>query len=114
LKLPVPIDVQKYEILKEESIDILSVILPFDDESQDKKEILLDINFQIRNMVNLIISKQNQDLIDYLKIGKKLNDVQFNSTEIIFKDSCIVSEKSQIRSGPKSGDYTLTLEILNM
>jgi len=113
-KLPVPIDVQNDEVSKEEFIDILSIILPFDDESQKKKEILLDVNFQRRNMINLIISKKDQDLIDYLKTGEKLNDVQFNSAEIIFKDSCTISEKSQIRSGPKAGDYTLTLEILNM
>jgi len=113
-KLPGPVDVPKDEISEEEFIDILSIILPLDDESQKKKEFLLDVNFQKQNMINLIISKKNQDLIEYLKTGKKLNDVQFNSTEFIFKDSCIVSEKIPIRSGSKAGDYTLTLEILNM
>jgi tetratricopeptide (TPR) repeat protein len=113
-QLPVPIDVKKDLISEEEFIDILSVILPLDVQLQKKKEILLDVNFQRKNMINLIVSKKNQDLIEYLKIGKKLNDVQFNSTDIIFKESCIVSEKSPIRFGPKIGDYTVTLEILNM
>jgi len=110
----VPEDVQEDEISKEEFIDILSIIIPLGAESQKEEEILLDVNFQRGNMINLIISKKYQDLADYLKPGMRLNDVQFNSTEIIFIDSCVVSEISPIRFGPKTGDYTFTLDILNM
>jgi tetratricopeptide (TPR) repeat protein len=113
--LPEPeetIDVKEDELTEEEFIDITSIVIPLDDESEEGKDIRLDVSFQRGNFISVIISSAaNQILIDNLKVGLRLNDVQFYSSAVVFKDSCIISAKRQIKSGPKKGDYTLVLKI---
>ena len=112
--LPKPegtIDVKEDELPEEEFIDISSIVIPLDDESEEGKDVRLDVSFQRGNVISVIISSANQVLIDNLKVGLRLNDVQFYSSAVVFKDSCIIFAKRQIKSGPKKGDYTLVLKI---
>lgn len=113
-KPKVPEDVKIEKVSKKEVFDILSIVISVNDTSQGEKDFFLDVNFQTGNMINSIISKDKKDLIDYLKPGMTLKNVQFNSTEIIFKQSCVVFGKIQISLGPKKGDYTVTLKILDL
>lgn len=112
--LPKPegtIDVKEDEKLEDKLIDITSILIPLDDEHEKGKGIRLDVSFQKGNVISVIISKTNQVLIDHLKVGLRLNDVEFCSPAVTFKDSCVVSAKSRIKSGPKKGDYTLVFKI---
>jgi hypothetical protein len=72
-----------------------------------------DVNFQSGSMLSLIISKKDQDLIDDFKAGTKLKDVQFYSPIAIFNGSGVVSSKTQIKSGPKQGDFCLDIRIMS-
>ena len=107
------IDVEDHEIDEEELINIVSIEIPLNDELQEEKAVGFDVSFQKENMISVIIPKANQDLIDYFKVGMKLDDVQFFSVAIMFKESCVISAKKQIESGPRRGDCTLVMEILN-
>ena len=107
------IDVEDHEIDEEELINIVSIEIPLNDELQEEKAVGFDVSFQKENMISVIIPKANQDLIDYFKVGMKLDDVQFFSVAIMFKESCVISAKEQIESGPRRGDCTLVMEILN-
>lgn len=107
------IDVEEHEIEEEGFIDIVSIEIPLNDELQEGKGIGLDVSFQKENMISVIIPSTNQDLIDYFKVGLRLNDVQFFAVAIMFKESCVITAKEQIGSGPRKGDYTLVMEILN-
>ena len=110
--LPKPegtIDVKENEKLEDEFIDISSILIPLDDEHE--KGIRLDVSSQKGNVVSVIVPNTNQVLIDHLIVGLRLNDVEFYSPAVIFKDSCVVSAKSRIKSGPKKGDYTLIFKI---
>lgn len=100
--------------VEEDVIDILSVKIPLDVESQKGKVIKLDVSFQKGIILNIIIPNTSRALISNLKVGLKLNDVQFYSAAVIFKGSCLVSAKKQIKSGPKKGDYILVMKILNL
>lgn len=104
-------DVEECETTEEELVDILSIVVTLDDAAQDEKGIKLDVSFQRENMISVIVPGTNQVLIDYLKIGLRLDDVQFHSPAVIFRDSCVVSAKKQIESGPKKGDYSLLMKI---
>lgn len=106
-------NVKDHSVEEEDIIEILSVKIPLDVESQKGKIIKLDVSFQKGIMLNIIIPSTSRALIDNLKIGLKLNDVQFYSAAVIFKGSCLVSAKKQIKSGPKKGDYILVMKILN-
>ena len=107
------IDVEDHEIDEEELINIVSIEIPLNDELQEEKAVGFDVSFQKENMISVIIPRANQDLIDYFKVGMKLDDVQFFSAAIMFKESCVISAKEQIESGPRRGDCTLVMEILN-
>ena len=107
------IDVEDHEIDEEELINIVSIEIPLIDELQEEKAVGFDVSFQKENMISVIIPRANQDLIDYFKVGMKLDDVQFFAVAIMFKESCVISAKKQIESGPRMGDCTLVMEILN-
>ncbi|MFH2218641.1 MAG: hypothetical protein ABII68_03135 [Pseudomonadota bacterium] len=96
---------------EEDFVDILSVLMPQDAGCKEDEDTILDVNFQRGNMISLIVSKKNTALIDCLEIGSELNDVMFFSTDVMFKSTCVVSEKREIESGPKKGDYTLVMKI---
>lgn len=105
-------DVEEYETLEEEFVDILSIIIILDDAPQEENVIKLDVSFQRGNIISVIVPGTNQFIIDYLKVGMRLENVQFYSPAVIFRDSCVISAKKQIESGPKRGDYTLLMKIL--
>lgn len=106
------VDVEEYETLEEEFVDILSIIIVLDNAPQEENVIKLDVSFQRGNMISVIVPGANQFIVDYLDVGMSLEDVQFYSPAVIFTDSCVVSAKKQIESGPKKGDYTLLMKIL--
>jgi len=105
---------QYYE--KEESVeflDITSIGINFDSGPAQGKMVEFDVNFQSGNMLSLIISSKDQDLIEDLKSGVKLNNIQYYSPIAIFKGAGIVSSRTQIENGPKRGDFCLDIKIVN-
>ncbi len=113
-----PVDFEMNELVEaededDEFMDISSIGITLDTGSEKGRMIDLDVSFQQGNEINLIISSKNKDLIDNLKIGFRLNDVQFYSPFAIFTGSGIVSAKTQIGFGPKQGDYSLDIKVVN-
>ncbi len=102
------------EFPQEDVLDILSLIIPLDNQSDEEEAVKLDVRDQEGNMVSVIIPQTNQALIDQLKIGSTLKEVQFSSPSVVFKDTCVVSAIKQIESGPDSGDYTFVMKIINI
>ena len=95
----------------EEFLDITSIGITFESGPRKGKMVEFDVNFQSGNMLSLIISKQDQSLIEDLKAGMELRDIQFYSPIAIFNGSGVISSKTQIKSGPKQGDYCLDIRI---
>ncbi len=96
---------------EEEFLDITSVGITFDSGSRKGQMVEFDVNFQSANTLSLIISKKDQELVDSLKTGMKLIDMQFYSPIAIFNGAGVVSSKTQIKSGPKKGDFCLDIRI---
>jgi tetratricopeptide (TPR) repeat protein len=96
---------------EEEVIDISSVGIYFNEGPAKGKVVELDVNFQSGNLLSIIISKKDAGMIEHLNEGDKLDDLQFFSPIAIFNGSGEVSAKSQIKSGPKQGDYCLDIKI---
>jgi tetratricopeptide (TPR) repeat protein len=98
---------------EEDFLDITSIGITFESGPSKGKMIEFDVNFQSGNMLSLIISKKDQEIIDGLKTGTKLKDVQFYSPIAIFNGIGIVASKTQIKSGPKQGDFCLDIRIMS-
>ena len=105
---------QNYE--KEESVeflDITSIGINYESGPAKGKMVEFDVNFQSGNMLSLIISNKDKELIEDLKAGVKLNNIQYYSPIAIFKGAGIVSSRTQIENGPKRGDFCLDIKIVN-
>ena len=99
------------ETNEEEFLDITSIGITFESGPQKGKMVEFDVNFQSGNMLSLIISRQDQTLIEDLKAGMEIKDIQFYSPIAIFNGSGVVASKTQIKSGPKQGDFCLDIKI---
>ncbi|MGD9010449.1 MAG: hypothetical protein PVG41_21170 [Desulfobacteraceae bacterium] len=98
---------------EEEFLDITSIGITFDNGPHQGNMVEFDVNFQSGSMLSLIISKKDQSLIEGLTAGMKLEDIQFFSPIAIFNGSGVVSSKTQIKSGPKQGDFCLDIRIVS-
>ncbi len=96
---------------EEEILDITSIGITFTSGSQKGKMVEFDVNFQSGGMLSLIISKNDKGLIEELKAGEKLDDIQFYSPIAMFKGTAVVANKTPINTGPKQGDFCLDLKI---
>ncbi|MFC1813130.1 hypothetical protein ACFL03_10615 [Thermodesulfobacteriota bacterium] len=100
------------DIWEEDFIDILSIVIPLSGAIEGRDEEVLDVSFQKGVVLSVILSRHDQELIDFFKVGMRLEEIQYYSSDITFIESCVVSEKKEIRSGPKTGDTVLTIKIL--
>ncbi len=103
-----------FEEKDEEVPDISSIVIILDKGSQKSNVIELDVSFQAGNIINVIMSGREHERIKNLNIGFKISDIQFFSPIAIFKGSGIVSNMTYIRSGPKKGDCSLDIKVVNI
>lgn len=96
---------------EEEILDITSIGITFTSGSQKGKMIEFDVNFQSGDMLSLIISKGDKGLIEDMKDGDTLEDIQFYSPIAMFKGTVVIANKTQINTGPKQGDFCLDLKM---
>ena len=95
-------------------LDISSIGISFDSGPRKGSIVEYDVSFQSGNMISLIISSKDKEWTDSLSIGYKLEDVQYYSPIAMFTGSGIISSKTEIKSGPKKGDYCLDIKIVSM
>jgi hypothetical protein len=105
-----PVDENRVD---EDLIDISSIGITFDSGPQKGQMVEMEVSFQSGNMISLIVSSKDRELIENLKVGFRLNNVQFFSPIAIFQGSGIVLAKTKINSGPKRGDYSLDIKIVS-
>ncbi|MBW2606080.1 MAG: hypothetical protein JRD05_00445 [Deltaproteobacteria bacterium] len=105
---------KEFEEKEEEVPDISSIVIILDKGPQKGKVIELDVSFQTGNIINVIMSGREHERIKNLNIGFKINNIQFFSPIAIFKGSGIVSNMTYINSGPKKGDYSLDIKVVNI
>ncbi len=95
----------------EEFIDISAIGIPLESGPGKGKVVEFDVNFQSGNLLSLIISQKDGKLIENLEVDNTFEDLQFYSPIAIFNGSGVVAAKSEIKSGPKQGDYCLDIKI---
>lgn len=95
----------------EDIIDITSIGIHFSHGPKQGEHVEMDVSFQAGNVLSLIVSSKDKLLIESLKVGVQLDDMDFYSPIAIFKGSGIVESNTRIESGPKRGDYSLDIKI---
>ncbi|MFH1983667.1 MAG: hypothetical protein ABIL58_17630 [Pseudomonadota bacterium] len=96
---------------EEEILDINSIGLTFTTGPKKGEMVELDVSFQSGNVISVLITSHNKNLIENLKVGDKLDQVQFYSPIAIFQGSGIISAKTEIRVGPRKGDFSVDIKV---
>jgi hypothetical protein len=96
----------------DEYIDIIAVKLCMNGDSSEGMETMLEVMYQKGETFNVVVPKNNQALLDYLKIGKEIKSLELYSSSIIFTDQCLVCERNEIKSGSRQGDYSVCMTIM--
>jgi hypothetical protein len=108
--IPEPV-IEVEEVQEDDVIDINGIGITIDSGHKKGEIVELDVSFQSKNVISLLISQRNKYLIEDLEVGDTLNDIQFYSPIAMFTGSCVVTAISQIKSGPRQGDYSLDLRV---
>ncbi|MBW2108585.1 MAG: tetratricopeptide repeat protein [Deltaproteobacteria bacterium] len=92
-------------------LDISSVGIRLSEGPRKGKMVEFDVTFQSGDVISVVVSADEKELLEALKENVVLPDMQFYSPIAIFKGRGVVSGKTKIRSGPKQGDYMLDIKI---
>lgn len=92
-------------------LDISSVGIRLSEGPRKGKMVEFDVTFQSGDVISVVVSAGEKELLEALKEDVVLPDMQFYSPIAIFKGRGVVSGKTKIRSGPKQGDYMLDIKI---
>lgn len=92
-------------------LDISSVGVKLENGPRKGSVVELDVTFQSGNVISVMVSANEKDLVDSFKLGIRLRDIQFYYPTAIFTGSGVVSGKTEIDSGPNQGDYMLDITI---
>lgn len=111
LQLKNPADVEKLEISNGEIPDICSMIITLVEGPLKEVTFVLDVRFQIGNVITLFIEDHKEELLESFEVGHILDNLQFNTTIAIFKGKGIVAEKIRIDSGTRQGDYRIDIQV---
>jgi len=102
---------EKHDHEDDDIIDITSIGIRFNHGPKKGDHVELDVSFQAGNVLSLIVSSNDKLLIESLKVGVRLDDMDFYSPIAIFKGSGVVETNTRIETGPKRGDYSLDIKI---
>jgi tetratricopeptide (TPR) repeat protein len=92
-------------------LDISSIKIFFNDGKRHRYAVELDVSYQVGNLISVVISSADRALLDSLKFGKSLSDIQFYTPVTVFRGTGIVSRKSIIEKGPRKGNYLIDITL---
>lgn len=104
-------EVEEIEIQNGNYPDICAMIIILDEGPLEGGTFILDVNFQTGNVITLFIDGHKEELLENFKVGKTLDNVQFQSTIAILRGNGVVKEKIKMESGLREGDYRLDILV---
>ncbi|MFH1888205.1 MAG: hypothetical protein ABIM40_16080, partial [Pseudomonadota bacterium] len=99
------------EALDEEPIEICSMEITIEEGPAKGQCLELDVTTQRGNRLSLVLPGNEKNFFESLKVGQKLNDVQYFSHFVMFRGTGTVAEKAPITSGGRKGDYTVGIKM---
>ena len=100
------------KIEDDDTLDINSIGITIYKSPQKGQVVEFKVKFQLGNMVSLLISIRDKELIDIFKVGDVINDIQYYSTAALFNASGLVTSVKKIKIGPLRGDYCVDIKIV--
>lgn len=102
------------EIDEDDILDISATRFSLPGGPRKGEKVEFEVSFQSGKYIQFIIPKKENDLISGLKPGDMLKDIVFYSSAAIFSGTGFLSSKKAIEAGPKRGDYSFSIKIINI
>jgi len=102
------------EVEDQDILDINSTRFTLPRGSRKGETVELEISFQAGKYLKMLVSKKDKQFIESLSVGDQLTGMIFYSPMAIFSGTGYVSSNVTINAGPKKGDYSLEIKILNI
>jgi tetratricopeptide (TPR) repeat protein len=102
--------IEDLKVEDHEDLDINSIGITFDRGPLKDQVFEFKVRFQLGNVVSLLISGREKDLIENFKVGTTINDVQYYSNIALFNGSGLITAVKKIKIGPLLGDYCVDIE----
>jgi hypothetical protein len=100
------------QIEDDETLDINSIGITICRGFQKGQVVEFKVRFQLGNVVSLLISIRDKELVDIFKVGELIRDIQYYSTAALFNASGLVTSVKEIKIGPLRGDYCVDIKIV--
>ena len=97
---------------QDDFLDISSIKIHFHDGIRHRYAVELDVIYQVGGLTSIVVSSADRALLDSLKLGKTLHDIQYYTPVTVFRGSGIVSRKSIIEKGPRKGSYLIDIAMV--
>ncbi len=94
-----------------EILDISSVGITIPEAEDRSRTYEYDVSFQSGSIINLLISDRDHSFLKSIKKGTVLEQTQFYSPIAMFEGKSLVVSVSRIESGPKTGHYSVDIQI---
>ena len=107
----VEVEAEEEASAEEEILDVNAVAIIFESGPSKGETVEFDVSFQNGNVISILIPGRQKELADALNTGDILSDVQFFSPIAIFPGKGKIAAKTQIKVGPRKGDYSIDIEV---
>jgi tetratricopeptide (TPR) repeat protein len=105
-------DIQASVKTQDDFLDISSIKIHFHDGKRHRYAVELDVVYQVGGLTSVVVSSADRALLDSLKLGKTLHDIQFYTPVTVFRGAGIISRKSLIEKGPRKGSYLIDISMV--
>ena len=112
MELPIVKNQSPSESCRLESIGVIAIEITLDAGPSKDQVLDFEVDFQVRNMLSLIIPRKNKALIYQLKDGVFISNILYYSPIAIFRAAGVVNSCIEINNGPKKGNYCLKIRIV--
>lgn len=108
---PLSGEIQRTVKSQDDFLDISSIKIHFHDGKRHRYAVELDVVYQVGGLTSVVVSTADRALLDSLKLGKTLHDIQFYTPVTVFRGAGIVSRKSLIEKGPRKGNFLIDISL---
>lgn len=108
---PLSGEIQRTVKSQDDFLDISSIKIHFHDGKRHRYAVELDVVYQVGGLTSVVVSTADRALLDSLKLGKTLHDIQFYTPVTVFRGAGIVSRKSLIEKGPRKGNFLIDIAL---
>lgn len=97
---------------RDELLDIISLVIPLTDGPLKGKELTMEASSQTGLTLSAIVDGKMPGLKDYLQPGQRFEETHFFTPGAMFMHPCVVTARTRITTGPKTGGYSLVMKII--